>query len=52
MGITFYNHNTYQIKYDKIFAWPVPAAWSLEEAATVPLAYTMVTIISLANKTK
>lgn len=30
--------------YDSLFSWPVPSTWSLEDAATVPLTYTLVII--------
>jgi len=42
MGIASINEMSPQIIYDPVLSWPVPSAWSLEEATTVPLAYAMV----------
>jgi len=50
MGIASINKMSPQIVYDPVLSWTVPSTWSLEEAATVPLAYAMVTKLSLFNK--
>uniref|UniRef100_A0A2H8TDM0 Fatty acid synthase n=1 Tax=Melanaphis sacchari TaxID=742174 RepID=A0A2H8TDM0_9HEMI len=41
MGITSLEKKSFQMIYDPILSWPIPPTWSLEEATTVPLAYTM-----------
>lgn len=33
-----------RIKPDQILSWPIPEKWSVEEAATVPIAYSLVSI--------
>ncbi|CAI6347084.1 unnamed protein product [Macrosiphum euphorbiae] len=41
MGIASINEMSSQIIYDPVLSWPVPSAWSLQEATAVPLAYAM-----------
>lgn len=47
MGIASFEKVPFEIKYDSQLTWTVPAEWSLEDAATVPLAYTLVNVIYL-----
>lgn len=41
MGIIHNNAITSQLNVEPELLWSVPADWSLEEAATVPLAYSL-----------
>jgi len=47
MGIASINEMSSQIIYDPVLSWPVPSAWSLQEATTVPLAYAMVITLDI-----
>ncbi|XP_050542017.1 fatty acid synthase-like [Daktulosphaira vitifoliae] len=41
MGILSYNQKSNDSNYEQILKWPIPISWSLEDAVTVPLAYSM-----------
>lgn len=42
MGLLPHGTLALKIKTDSVFTWDVPKHWSLEDAATVPLVYTLV----------
>ncbi|PSN47308.1 hypothetical protein C0J52_04414 [Blattella germanica] len=41
MGITAVHHEDKKVISDKLFTWQVPDSWSLQDAATVPVSYTI-----------
>lgn len=55
MGIAPFENNTLkEILPDPYLSWIIPSDWSLEDAATVPLSYSLVFIFKLIilNKQK
>ncbi|XP_016657076.1 fatty acid synthase isoform X4 [Acyrthosiphon pisum] len=56
IGIASINKMSSQIIYDPVLSWPIPSAWSLQEATTVPLAYALsyyaLNILSTLQKDK
>lgn len=51
MGIApFENSTLKQISPDPYLSWIIPSDWSLEDAATVPLTYSLVPIYLFQNK--
>jgi len=52
MGITSLTKISSEEKYDDILSWPVPLTWTLENAATVPLTYALVSIREQINQTR
>lgn len=52
MGIASFENMSFKIKYDSQLTWTVPPEWSLEDAATVPLAYALVNVLLMSFITK
>jgi len=46
MGVLKCNHKNKQIEIDSIFKWDVNSEWTLQEAAKLPLSYSMVHVCS------
>lgn len=51
MGVTQVEAITSSLEAHTNLLWPVPASWSLEDAATVPLAYSMAFYILVSSLT-
>ena len=49
MGIAMFDQETQKLSSNQYLMWEVPKSWSLEEAATVPLAFTIVSILLFYN---
>ena len=44
-----FDQETQKLSSNQYLMWEVPKSWSLEEAATVPLAFTIVSILLFYN---